>query len=165
MTYDDVMGYESSSRCPKCGSYNCADFDTPYWSKCLDCDFESMASEDHNKAIEYWVNGYADIEDKAKHVGIGCMDHEELLNLWWHENGFCACVDMGMSEEEIDDYWNSNPEALVEECGMMWAALGYHKEAEPRMVAYTSEELLNKFGTTNLDIINAGNEEYVTLMD
>ena len=29
--------------------------------------------------------------------------------------------------------------------------------------AYTKDELRNKFGTTDLDIINAGNEETVTL--
>lgn len=120
MTYDDVMGYESSSRCPKCGSYNCADFDTPYWSKCLDCGFESMASEDSNKAIEYWVNGYADIKDKAKHVGINGLDHGELLDLWWHEVGMVGCVDMGMEPEDVDWYWDTHPQDLKENMELMW---------------------------------------------
>ena len=31
--------------------------------------------------------------------------------------------------------------------------------------AYTKDELMNKFGTDNLDLINAGNEEDVTLLD
>ena len=123
MTYDDVMGYESSSRCPKCGSYNCADFDTPYWSKCLDCDFESMASEDLNKAIEYWVNGYADIEDKAKRTGINGLDHDELVDLWWYEVGMCGCTEMGMQPEEIDEFWDTHPDDLREEVNLMWSRI------------------------------------------
>lgn len=123
MTYDDVMGYESASRCPKCGSYNCADHDTPYWSECLDCGFESMASDDSNKAIEYWVNGYADIEDKAKHVGITALDHQELVDLWWHEVGMVGCVDMGMEPEDVDWYWDTHHEDLVENMIMMWECI------------------------------------------
>lgn len=123
MTYDDVMGYESISRCPKCGSYNCADFDTPYWSKCLDCDFESMASEDLNKAIEYWVNGYADIEDKAKHVGINGLDHDELLDLWWYEVGMDGAADMGMGPQDVDWYWDSHPGELRETVTEMWKCI------------------------------------------
>lgn len=123
MTYYDVMGYESSSRCPKCGSYNCADHDTPYWSECLDCGFESMASEDFNKAIEYWVNGYADIEDKAKDVGITALDHQELLDLWWYEVGMDGAADMGMEPQDVDWYWDSHPGELRETVTEMWKCI------------------------------------------
>lgn len=125
MTFINLMGNDSTSVCPKCGSSNCADFDTPYWSKCMDCGFESMASEDPGEAQDAWVHGYADIEDKAQDVGINGLTDKERLDLWWHENGMWGCVDMGMSVEEADAYWESNPAALMEECTMMWKALGY----------------------------------------
>lgn len=123
MTYYEAMGYEPMTRCPKCGSTNCADFDTPFWSECMDCGFESMASEDLNKAIEYWANGYADIEDKARRVGIAGLDHEELVDLWWYEVGMDGCSDMGMQPEEVDEFWDTHPDDLKEEVHMMWSRI------------------------------------------
>lgn len=122
MTYE--MMENELNRCPRCGSTNCADYDSPYWIKCLDCGFESMASEDPNKAIEYWVNGYADIEDKAKHVGINGLDHDELVDLWWYEVGMDGCVDMGMQPEEVDQYWDEHPQDLKENMELIWDHLG-----------------------------------------
>lgn len=44
-------------------------------------------------------------------------------------------------------------------------ATEFMKDQKINEGAYTKDELWNKFGTTDLDIINAGNEETVTLLD
>ena len=123
MTFINLIGNDSTSVCPKCGSNNCVDFDTPYFSKCMDCGFESMASEDQERALDAWTNGYEDIEDKAKHEGIDGFTHDELADLWWYEVGMCGCTEMGMQPEEIDEFWDTHPDDLKEEVHMMWSRI------------------------------------------
>ena len=123
MALINLMGNDSTSVCPKCGSSNCADFDTPYFSMCMDCGFESMASEDPDEALNAWVNGYEDIEDKAKQEGIDGFTHKELADLWWYEVGMCGCTEMGMQPEEIDEFWDTHPDDLKEEVNLMWSRI------------------------------------------
>lgn len=123
MALINLMGNDSTSVCPKCGSNNCADFDTPYFSMCMDCGFESMASEDPDKAQEAWVHGYADIEDKAHDVGINGLTDEERLDLWWHEVGMDGAADMGMEPQDADWYWDSHPSELRETVTEMWKCI------------------------------------------
>ena len=120
--------------------------------------------------IAEWNKGYRDIEDKASHEGIENFDHDELLDLWWYWVGMEGATDMGMQPEDVDWYWDAHPQELKETVQEMskdflWYHAGYFTVAEPKVASYTSEELWNKYGTTDIDIINAGNEEYVTLKD
>lgn len=123
MALINLMGNDSTSVCPKCGSNNCADFDAPYFSMCMDCGFESMASEDPGKAAEAWRYGYNDIEDKARFKGVATFDHDELLDLWWYEVGMDGAADMGMEPQDVDWYWDSHPGELRETVTEMWKCI------------------------------------------
>lgn len=110
--------------CPVCGSSHTERHSMPFWGKCTECGFESMAQEiDLVRATDAWNNGYLDIEDKAKHEGIDGFTHDELADLWWYEVGMCGCTEMGMQPEEIDEFWDTHPDDLKEEVHMMWSRI------------------------------------------
>ena len=169
LVWTGTQGKSDEFKCPVCGKY----YYRKEGSDELTTDYEESLTESAHDEIDQIYDflsneglGYFDVSDGGNGLVVVSIEWGD----WKHEHLRCDRLMMqigyGLEDEEVTDEDGSDTYSSnhIYKCYVPGLLKHYVGESLTEG-AYTRKELIDKFGTDDLDLINAGREENVELKD